>query len=60
MIGLGLSFFSYLTWLRVFHEATLLSVGDLTSASETQTNIISQWGPIDVPCVGYVLYAPRT
>ena len=43
-LGLGLGVFAYLPSIRirVFRDATLLSVGDLTNVPEKGTNITDQ------------------
>ena len=59
-LGLGLDVSSKLMSIRkrVFCDATSQTVGDLTSAPETGTNIMDRWGPIDVPYVECVLICP--
>ena len=59
-LDLGLDFFSNLELIRkrVFRDAMLQTVGDLTSAPETGTNIIDWWEPIDALYVGSILFSP--
>ena len=59
-LGLGLGIYDYLYLIRkrMFRDAILQMVGDLTSAPETRASITDRWGPIDGPYIECVCMYP--